>query len=99
MDSGLIVRRNRAAGRPFSSGNLSGKRSPEASFISGSATPFNMAWKSIVSQSRVKTLLTGILASKRVAHAYLFPGPEGSGQDSPAIAVATALLAGRAGTE
>jgi len=58
-----------------------------------------MAWKSIVAQSRVKTLLTGMLASKRVAHAYLFSGPEGSGQDPAAIEFAKALLCERSGTE
>jgi DNA polymerase-3 subunit delta' len=58
-----------------------------------------MAWKSIVDQSRVKTLLTGTLAGKRVAHAYLFSGPEGSGQDPAAIEFAKALLCERSGTE
>ena len=58
-----------------------------------------MAWKSIVSQSRVKTLLTGMLAGKRVAHAYLFSGPEGSGQDAAAIEFSKALLCERAGSE
>jgi DNA polymerase-3 subunit delta' len=50
-----------------------------------------MGWDRIIGQSRVKDLLRRTLASKRVAHAYLFFGGEGVGKDAAAIEFARAL--------
>jgi DNA polymerase-3 subunit delta' len=50
-----------------------------------------MGWDRVIGQSRVKDLLRRTLASKRIAHAYLFFGGEGIGKDAAAIEVARAL--------
>lgn len=56
-----------------------------------------MSWESILGQARVKGILAGTLETARVAHAYLFSGPDGAGQDPVAIEFATALLCERGG--
>jgi DNA polymerase-3 subunit delta' len=50
-----------------------------------------MSWNSVIGQQRVKQLLQKSLASKRVAHAYLFYGPEGVGKDALALEFAKVL--------
>jgi DNA polymerase-3 subunit delta' len=47
----------------------------------------------------VKAILAGMLGTGRIAHAYLFSGPEGAGQDPAAIEFARALLCERGGNE
>ena len=50
-----------------------------------------MALASIIGQSRVKESLRRTLSAERVAHAYLFHGPEGCGKLAAALALARAL--------
>ena len=50
-----------------------------------------MAWSSILDQERVVETLQRALAQERVAHAYLFHGPEGVGKRAVALEVARAL--------
>ena len=50
-----------------------------------------MGWERIIGQDRVKDLLRRMLASKRMAHAYLFFGGEGVGKDAAAIEFARTL--------
>ncbi len=52
-----------------------------------------MGLNAIRDQPEVVTLLRRALASGRVAHAYAFIGPEGSGRKATALAFATALVA------
>lgn len=47
-----------------------------------------MSWSSIVGQERVVALLRSALVKGRLAHAYLFSGPEGAGMDAVALALA-----------
>jgi DNA polymerase-3 subunit delta' len=47
-----------------------------------------MSWSSIIDQGRVKRILRGTLERGRLAHAYLFTGPEGVGTDATAIELA-----------
>lgn len=50
-----------------------------------------MALETIIGQERVCTSLQRTLASGRIAHAYLFHGPEGSGKAAAALAFARIL--------
>lgn len=50
-----------------------------------------MAWKNVVGQKRVVQTLNRSLVSGRIAHAYLFYGPEGTGKRAVAFGLATAL--------
>ncbi len=50
-----------------------------------------MAWNSIIGQERAVDTLRRGLAQQRVAHAYLFYGPEGTGKRAAAIEMAKAL--------
>jgi DNA polymerase-3 subunit delta' len=50
-----------------------------------------MSWDSVIGQDRVKSLLRRILESEQIAHAYLFYGPEGVGEDALAIEFAKTL--------
>ncbi|HTP79643.1 MAG TPA: hypothetical protein VMM57_04495 [Bacteroidota bacterium] len=50
-----------------------------------------MSWNRIIGQGRVKSILRRALQTDRVAHAYLFSGPEGVGTDALAIELARAL--------
>ena len=52
-----------------------------------------MALESIRDQDEAVTLLRRALATGRVAHAYAFVGPEGSGRKATALAFASALVA------
>ena len=50
-----------------------------------------MAWSSILDQERVVSTLRRALTQERVAHAYLFHGPEGVGKQAVALEFARAL--------
>ncbi len=50
-----------------------------------------MSWDSIIGQERVKNQLTTILDQGRLAHAFLFTGPDGVGKDAMAIELATVV--------
>ena len=50
-----------------------------------------MAWSSILDQDRVVETLRRALSQDRVAHAYLFHGPEGVGKRAVALEMARAL--------
>jgi len=50
-----------------------------------------MAWQSILDQERVVETLRRALQQERVAHAYLFHGPEGVGKRAVALELARAL--------
>ncbi|MFP4227611.1 MAG: DNA polymerase III subunit delta' [Salinivenus sp.] len=50
-----------------------------------------MAWTSILDQDRVVSTLRRALVQERVAHAYLFHGPDGVGKRAVALEVARAL--------
>lgn len=56
-----------------------------------------MALDAIRDQAEAVTLLRRAIASERVAHAYAFVGPEGSGRKATALAFASALVAPRGG--
>jgi DNA polymerase III subunit delta' len=50
-----------------------------------------MSWDSIIGQPRVVDVLSRAVAAGRVAHAYLFHGPDGTGKRAAALALAQAL--------
>ncbi|MEZ4699391.1 MAG: DNA polymerase III subunit delta' [Rhodothermales bacterium] len=50
-----------------------------------------MAWSSIIGQERAVDVMRRGLEQQRLAHAYLFYGPEGSGKRAAAIELAKAL--------
>ncbi len=50
-----------------------------------------MSWNTIVGQTRAKDLLRRAIQNGRVAHAYLFWGPEGVGKDAAAMEFARVL--------
>ena len=56
-------------------------------------------WDSIIGQKRVVEALRGAIARGRVAHAYLFYGPDGAGKRAVALAFAQALECERGGDE
>jgi DNA polymerase-3 subunit delta' len=56
-----------------------------------------VALEGIRDQSEAVTLLRRALATSRVAHAYAFVGPEGSGRKATALAFASALVAPQGG--
>jgi len=58
-----------------------------------------MGFRDIPGQDRAKSLLQHALRSGRVAHAYLFAGPEGSGRHEMATALAQALFCERGGDD
>ena len=47
-----------------------------------------MSWDMIIDQQRVKKVLQSSLQHQRLAHAYLFSGPEGAGKSAAAIEIA-----------
>ncbi len=57
-----------------------------------------MALDAIRDQAEAVTLLRRAIASERVAHAYAFVGPEGSGRKATALAFASALVAPQGGS-
>jgi DNA polymerase-3 subunit delta' len=50
-----------------------------------------MSWARVIGQQRVKELLGSTLRRNRLAHAYVFSGPEGVGKDAVAIELAKVL--------
>lgn len=56
-----------------------------------------MAWNTLIDQQRAVEALRRSLASGRVAHAYLFHGPDGVGKRATALVFARALLCERGG--
>ncbi len=58
-----------------------------------------MPWSDVIGQSRVKEYFLHVIRSKRLAHAYLFVGPEGSGKDALALELAKVLHCERGGEE
>jgi DNA polymerase-3 subunit delta' len=50
-----------------------------------------MPWDSVIGQQRVKNLLQSAIQRNHLAHAFLFFGPEGAGQDAAAIELAKVL--------
>jgi DNA polymerase III subunit delta' len=58
-----------------------------------------MAWDSVIDQPRVLETLQRAISSQRVAHAYLFHGPDGSGKRAAALAFAQALQCAEGGPE
>jgi len=56
-------------------------------------------WPRVIGQERVKTLLRRALRARRLAHAYLFYGPEGSGKDALAIELARVIHCERGGED
>ncbi len=57
-----------------------------------------MPWDRVIGQERALDALRRVLASDRVAHAYLFHGPDGTGKRAAALAFAQALQCERRGT-
>ena len=58
-----------------------------------------MSWTTIINQARVKELLIASLKRKRLAHAYLFSGPAGSGKYAAAIELARIVNCDNSETE
>ncbi len=58
-----------------------------------------MGFHAIPGQERAKSLLQHALRSGRIAHAYLFAGPEGSGRHDTALAFAQAIFCERGGDD
>ncbi len=58
-----------------------------------------MAWKTVVDQPRVVDALKRAIDSQRVAHAYLFYGPDGTGKRAAALAFAQALQCAEGSSE
>lgn len=56
-----------------------------------------MSWNSIVGQQRVKEILINAIETGRIAHAYLFSGPDGVGKDAAAIEFAKVVNCETAG--
>jgi DNA polymerase III subunit delta' len=54
-------------------------------------------WPRVIGQERVKRLLLSAIRSERLAHAYLFFGPEGTGKDATALELARMLHCERHG--
>jgi DNA polymerase-3 subunit delta' len=50
-----------------------------------------MSWESVIGQLRVKKLLQSAIKRDHLAHALLFLGPEGAGQDAVALELAKVL--------
>ncbi len=50
-----------------------------------------MSWNSIIGQTHIKDNFRPAIANKRLAHAYLFSGPEGTGKSAFALELAMVL--------
>ncbi len=50
-----------------------------------------MSWNTVIGQQRAKEILRQALKNQRLAHAYLFSGPRGTGKDAMAIELAKVL--------
>lgn len=62
-----------------------------------SDTAPTLLWPRVIGQARVKALLLSAVKSGRLAHAYLFFGPEGTGKDAMALELARMLHCERNG--
>lgn len=58
-----------------------------------------MPWNSVIGQQRVKEYFRHAIRSGRLAHAYLFVGPEGTGKDAAALELAKVIHCERGGDE
>jgi DNA polymerase-3 subunit delta' len=58
-----------------------------------------MSWNSVIDQHRLKHILQSSLERHRLAHAYLFSGPEGSGKYAAAIELAKTVNCERGAAE
>jgi DNA polymerase-3 subunit delta' len=58
-----------------------------------------MSWNSIIGQQRSKEILRRAVTEGKIAHAFLFWGPEGIGKDALAIEFTKVLLCERKGDE
>ncbi len=58
-----------------------------------------MAWAGVIGQQWAKKVLRSALGSNRLAHAYLFHGPEGAGKDALALELARVLHCEQGGEE
>jgi DNA polymerase III subunit delta' len=58
-----------------------------------------MGFEQIIGQERAKSLLQTALQSRKIAHAYLFAGPNGSGRKEMASIFAQALFCERGGND
>lgn len=58
-----------------------------------------MAWDRIIGQERVIEALRRALAQQRIAHAYLFYGPDGTGKRAAALVFAQALQCEQGGSD
>jgi DNA polymerase-3 subunit delta' len=58
-----------------------------------------MTWESVIGQGNVKRQIRDLLATGRLAHAYLFHGVEGTGKDAMALELARALHCDRSSTD
>lgn len=56
-----------------------------------SETALPTLWPRVIGQARVKSLLLSAVRSERLAHAYLFYGPEGVGKDAMGLELARVL--------
>lgn len=52
---------------------------------------WNFMWSNIIGEERVKHILRSAIEHERLPGAYLFSGPEGTGQDAAAIELAKAI--------
>jgi DNA polymerase III subunit delta' len=64
-----------------------------------SSSPGGGCWPRVVGQHRVKQTLLAALRTNRLAHAYLFHGPEGVGKDAMAIELARVMHCEQGGEE
>ncbi len=58
-----------------------------------------MGFEQILGQERVKAILRSALSTRKIAHAYLFAGPSGSGRREMAQAFAQAIFCERGGAD
>jgi DNA polymerase-3 subunit delta' len=58
-----------------------------------------LRWKRVIGQARVKQILLSALRNKRLPHAYLFVGGEGTGKDAMALELARVLHCEQGGEE
>ncbi|MDX1429283.1 MAG: DNA polymerase III subunit delta', partial [Rhodothermales bacterium] len=58
-----------------------------------------MSWSAVIDQERVVSSLRSAIRGGRVAHAYLFHGPDGVGKRTVALAFGRALLCNEGGDE
>ena len=56
-------------------------------------------WAAVVGQEKVKAVLRAAIRKRRLAHAYLFSGREGSGTDAMAVALASVVLCEKGGED